>query len=147
MTVAKLLKRALKDEKRVCFGCNNTEDLPYIQNGGVISALTRMRTKHVVPLPAARAAPCHAMPYRKNAIYANCPNFSKHLFQTFLNYSFPGRLHRMSMSARASEKLEGWRSTQENKGDRSWRLIERGRDERLFLIDRFFFAIAVNKIW
>ena len=69
MTVAKLLKRTPKDEKSFCFGCNNTEDLPYIQNGGVIAALLRMRTKHVVP----RAC-------RKCATY---PKFSKHLFQLF----------------------------------------------------------------
>ena len=34
MTVAKLLKRTPKDEKSFCLECNNTEDLPYIQNGG-----------------------------------------------------------------------------------------------------------------
>jgi hypothetical protein len=81
MTVAKLLKRTPKDEKNFCFGCNNTEDLPYIQNGGVIAALLRMRTKHVVPVPAV-----NVLPY---------PNFSNNLFQLFLITHF--RVDKRSM--------------------------------------------------
>ena len=93
MIVAKLLKRTPKYEN-FCFGCNNTEDLPYIQNGGVIAAVLRMRTKHVVPMPC-----------RKCATY---PNFSKPLFQLFriTHFRVDGAQQAQRMSASEREKLE-----------------------------------------
>lgn len=105
MTVAKLLKRTPKYEKSFCFWCNNTEDLPYIQNGGVIAALLRVRTKHVVPMPCAMR---YARARYMHAVNGYLSNFSKLLFQLFriTHFRVDGAQLAQRMSASEREKLE-----------------------------------------
>ena len=108
MTVAKLLKKTPKEENSFCFECNNTEDLPYIQNGGVIAALLRVRTKHVVPLPAA----CRKLKVLSILIFRNA---------YFMNSNFPGLL--MSGYRRQDMTVQFQRSASAHVGEQEARRI------------------------